>query len=33
MKGFYPAFSSIETNAIEQTLKIIGREDIAIEIN
>ncbi len=33
MKGFYPAFSSIETDAMEKTLKIIGREDIAIEIN
>ncbi len=33
MKGFYPDFSSIETDAIEKTLKIIGQEDIAIEIN
>jgi histidinol-phosphatase (PHP family) len=33
MKGFYPAFSDIETDAIEKTLKIIGEEDIAIEIN
>jgi histidinol-phosphatase (PHP family) len=33
MKGFYPDFSSIETDAIEKTLKIIGDEDIAIEIN
>ena len=33
MKGFYPDFSSIQTDAIEKTLKIIGQEDIAIEIN
>ena len=33
MKGFYPAFSSIETDSIEKTLKIISQEDIAIEIN
>lgn len=33
MKGFYPAFSSIETDAIDQTLKIISEEDVAIEIN
>ncbi len=33
MKGFYPAFSEIETNVIENTLKIIGQEDVAIEIN
>jgi histidinol-phosphatase (PHP family) len=33
MKGFYPAFSAIETDSIEKTLKIIGEEDVAIEIN
>jgi histidinol-phosphatase (PHP family) len=33
MKGYYPAFSAIETEAIEKTLKIIGEEDVAIEIN
>lgn len=33
MKGFYPAFSAIETDAIDKTLKIIGQEDVAIEIN
>ena len=33
MKGYYPAFSSIETAAVEQTLKIIGECDVAIEIN
>ncbi len=33
MKGFYPAFSDIQTDIVEQTLKIIGEEDVAIEIN
>ncbi|WP_374120525.1 histidinol-phosphatase [Neobacillus sp. PS3-40] len=33
MKGYYPAFSFIQTEAVEQTLKIIGECDIAIEIN
>ncbi|KKI89258.1 phosphoesterase [Bacillus sp. SA1-12] len=33
MKGFYPAFSDIETGSVEETLKVIGEEDIAIEIN
>lgn len=33
MKGFYPAFSDIQTEAVEQTLKVIGECDIAIEIN
>ena len=33
MKGFYPTFTSIETDAVDQTLKIISEEDIAIEIN
>ncbi|NHM31438.1 histidinol-phosphatase [Neobacillus terrae] len=33
MKGYYPSFSSIETDAIEKTLKIIGEQDVAIEIN
>ncbi|HLO12613.1 MAG TPA: histidinol-phosphatase [Pseudoneobacillus sp.] len=33
MKGYYPAFSSIQTKAIEHTLKVIGECDIAIEIN
>ena len=33
MKGFYPAFCSIQTDAVEQTLKVIGEHDIAIEIN
>lgn len=33
MKGYYPDFSSIKTEAIEKTLKIIGQEDMAIEVN
>jgi len=33
MKAYYPAFSDIQTEAVEQTLKLIGEEDIAIEIN
>lgn len=33
MKGFYPAFSTIQTEAVEHTLKAIGETDIAIEIN
>jgi histidinol-phosphatase (PHP family) len=33
MKGFYPSFSSIQTAAVEHTLKVIGEYDMAIEIN
>ncbi|MFK7693724.1 histidinol-phosphatase [Paenibacillus sp. HJGM_3] len=33
MKGFYPAFSAIQTQAVEYTLKIIGETGMAIEIN
>jgi histidinol-phosphatase (PHP family) len=33
MKGFYPAFSEIQTEAVDQTLKIIGESGMAIEIN
>lgn len=33
MKGFYPAFSGIETDIIDRTLKIIGEQEVAIEIN
>lgn len=33
MKGYYPSFSSIQTKAVEHTLKVIGEYDIAIEIN
>ncbi|MEK3889716.1 histidinol-phosphatase [Bacillus sp. FSL K6-3431] len=33
MKAFYPSFSSIQTAAMEHTLKIIGQFNIAIEIN
>lgn len=33
MKGFYPEFSKIETEAVEHTLKVVGEYDLAIEIN
>jgi histidinol-phosphatase (PHP family) len=33
MKGFYPEFSEIPTKAVEETLKVIGDEGLAIEIN
>ncbi|WP_173719821.1 histidinol-phosphatase [Bacillus massilinigeriensis] len=33
MKGYYPSFSSIQTEAIEKTLKVIGEYDISIEVN
>ncbi|NGP44642.1 histidinol-phosphatase [Bacillaceae bacterium SIJ1] len=34
MKGFYPAFSDIPaTKAVEDTLRIIGEEGVAIEVN
>jgi histidinol-phosphatase (PHP family) len=33
MKGFYPAFSTIQTKAVEHTLKVSGENDVAIEIN
>ena len=33
MKGYFPAFSDIETEAVEHTLKVIGECDVAIEIN
>ncbi|MEB1807959.1 MAG: histidinol-phosphatase [Bacillaceae bacterium] len=33
MKGFYPEFSQIETEAIEKTLPILAESDLAIEIN
>lgn len=33
MKGYYPAFSQIQTQAVDDTLRIIGECDIAIEIN
>ncbi|WP_100407876.1 histidinol-phosphatase [Bacillus solitudinis] len=33
MKGFYPEFSGIQTNIIEPTLRVIGEQGIAIEIN
>jgi histidinol-phosphatase (PHP family) len=33
MKGFYPEFSDIQTEVVEKTLKVIGENDVAIEIN
>ncbi|MCL6573354.1 MAG: histidinol-phosphatase [Bacillus sp. (in: Bacteria)] len=33
MKGYYPAFSSVQTAVVEHTMKVIGEHDIAIEIN
>lgn len=33
MKAYYPAFSDLQTEAVEQTLKVIGEAGIAIEIN
>jgi histidinol-phosphatase (PHP family) len=33
MKGFYPAFSDIRTEAVEETLKIIADSGVAIEVN
>lgn len=33
MKGFYPEFSSIQTDAIEHTLKVIAHHNLAVEIN
>jgi histidinol-phosphatase (PHP family) len=33
MKGFYPAFSEIRTDIIDETLRVIGECKIAIEIN
>jgi histidinol-phosphatase (PHP family) len=33
MKGFYPSFSSIQTDAIDKTLKVISEYGITIEVN
>lgn len=33
MRGFYPAFADIPTDAVDKTLEIIAAQDIAIEIN
>ncbi|MBS4210395.1 histidinol-phosphatase [Bacillus sp. FJAT-50079] len=33
MKAFYPAFSEIPTDVVNQTLKVIGASEVAIEIN
>ncbi|GAE37403.1 histidinol-phosphatase [Halalkalibacter akibai] len=33
MKGFYPEFSAIEIDTLDQTLQVIGESNVAIEIN
>lgn len=33
MKGYYPAFSDIPTDHVDETLKVIGEEGLAIEVN
>ncbi|WP_445488761.1 histidinol-phosphatase [Niallia sp. 03133] len=33
MKGYYPEFSKIDTPIIGETLKVIGEEGVAIEVN
>ncbi|WP_227937756.1 histidinol-phosphatase [Alkalihalobacillus deserti] len=33
MKGFYPEFSSIQVDAIDHTLRVIGEHELVIEIN
>jgi histidinol-phosphatase (PHP family) len=33
MKGFYPPFSDIKTNAVDEALQVIGECKLAIEIN
>ncbi|MTH54010.1 histidinol-phosphatase HisJ family protein [Bacillus mangrovi] len=33
MKGYYPEFSAIQTDAADRTLQIIAEADVAIEIN
>jgi histidinol-phosphatase (PHP family) len=33
MKGFYPAFSAIPSNAVDEALRVIGECKLAIEIN
>ncbi|QGQ94863.1 histidinol-phosphatase HisJ family protein [Paenibacillus psychroresistens] len=33
MKGFYPPFSEIKTNAVDEALRVIGECKLAIEIN
>ncbi|MBU9720264.1 MULTISPECIES: histidinol-phosphatase [Bacillaceae] len=33
MKGFYPAFSDIDSPLVEETLKVIGETGVAIEVN
>jgi len=33
MRAYYPSFTDIPTDAVERTLKVIGEQDVAIEIN
>lgn len=33
MKAYYPPFSELETPVVDETLRIIGEHDIAVEIN
>lgn len=33
MKGFFPEFSVIPSDAVEQTLKVIGQQELTIEVN
>lgn len=33
MKGYYPAFSTIQTAAVEHTLRMIAKYDVVIEVN
>lgn len=33
MKGFYPDFTAIQTEAVDHTLKVIAEHEIAVEIN
>jgi histidinol-phosphatase (PHP family) len=33
MKGFFPQFSNIPTDVVDQTLKVIAKAQVAIEIN
>ncbi len=33
MKGYYPEFSTIQTPIVEKTLKVIGEQNVAIEVN
>lgn len=33
MKGYYPEFSAIQSEAVERTIKIIAEYDLALEVN